>query len=126
VGDLRHPLGRVGALRGALNRGPYPAGGDANTIRLAAFGSGRSDTSGRPFFGPVTTGPNYRFVVDTGDWEKAWSLVSPGQSGHPASPNYDDQIGLWRNVRYRPMVFGLKTAQLAAKHRLVLEPGASP
>jgi penicillin amidase len=124
--DLRHPLGRVGALRGALNRGPYPAGGDANTIRLAAFGSGRSDTSGRPFFGPVTTGPNYRFVVDTGDWEKAWSLVSPGQSGHPASPNYDDQIGLWRNVRYRPMVFGLKTAQLAAKHRLVLEPGASP
>ena len=126
VVDLRHPLGRAGALRGALNRGPYPAGGDANTIRLAAFGSGRSDTSGRPFFGPVTTGPNYRFVVDTGDWEKAWSLVSPGQSGHPASPNYDDQIGLWRNVRYRPMVFGLKTAQLAAKHRLVLEPGASP
>jgi penicillin amidase len=126
VVDLRNPLGRVGALRGALNRGPYPAGGDANTIRLAAFGSGRSDTSGRPFFGPVTTGPNYRFVVDTGDWEKAWSLVSPGQSGHPASPNYDDQIGLWRNVRYRPMVFGLKTAQLAAKHRLVLEPGASP
>ena len=126
VVDLRHPLGRVGALRGALNRGPYPAGGDANTVRLAAFGSGRSDTSGRPFFGPVTTGPNYRFVVDTGDWEKAWSLVSPGQSGHPASPNYDDQIGLWRNVRYRPMVFGLKTAQLAAKHRLVLEPGASP
>jgi penicillin G amidase len=124
--DLRHPLGSVGALRGALNRGPYPAGGDANTVRLAAFGSGRSDTSGRPFFGPVTTGPNYRFVVDTGDWEKAWSLVSPGQSGHPASPNYDDQIGLWRNVRYRPMVFGLKTAQLAAKHRLVLEPGASP
>jgi penicillin amidase len=126
VADLRHPLGRVGALRGALNRGPYPAGGDANTIQLAAFGSGRSDTSGRPFFGPVTTGPNYRFVVDTGDWEKAWSLVSPGQSGHPASPNYDDQIGLWRNVRYRPMVFGLKTARLAAKHRLVLEPGASP
>src|SRR5215204_835565 len=125
VVGLRHPLGRVGALRGALNRGPYPAGGDANTVRLAAFGSGRSDTSGRPFFGPVTTGPNYRFVVDTGDWEKAWSLVSPGQSGHPASPNYDDQIGLWRNVRYRPMVFGLKTAQLAAKHRLVLEPGAS-
>src|SRR5919107_4260038 len=124
VVELRHPLGRVGALRGALNRGPYPAGGDANTIRLAAFGSSRSDTSGRPFFGPVTTGPNYRFVVDTGDWEKAWSLVSPGQSGHPASPNYDDQIGLWRNVRYRPMVFGLKTAQLAAKHRLVLEPGA--
>jgi penicillin G amidase len=124
--DLRHPLGRVRTLRGALDRGPYPTGGDANTVRLAAFGSGRSDASGRPLFGPVTTGPNYRFVVDTGDWGRAWSMVSPGQSGHPASANYDDQIGLWRNVRYRPMVFGRETAELAAKHRLFLKSGASP
>jgi penicillin G amidase len=124
--DLRHPLGRVRVLRGALNRGPYPAGGDANTVRLAAFGSERSEASRRPLFGPVTTGPNYRFVVDTGDWGRAWSMVSPGQSGHPASANYDDQIGLWRNVRYRPMVFGRENAELAAKYRLVLKPGASP
>ena len=112
-------------MRGALSRGPYPAGGDANTLRLAAFSSGRSDTSGRPLFSPVTTGPNYRFVVDTGDWTQAWSMVSPGQSGHPASANYDDQVDLWRNVRYRPMVFGHETAELAAKHRLVLKPSAS-
>ncbi|HEY6749802.1 MAG TPA: penicillin acylase family protein [Rubrobacteraceae bacterium] len=123
VADLRHPLGRVRPLRGVLNRGPYPAGGDANTIRLAAFGSAVSNASGRPSFSPVTTGPNYRFVVDTGDWTQAWSMVSPGQSGHPASANYDDQIGLWRRVRYRQMVFGRKTAELAIKHRLVLRPG---
>jgi penicillin amidase len=120
--ELRHPLGLVGALRGLVNRGPYPAGGDANTVRLAAF---RSGSSGRPSFGPVTTGPSYRFVVDTGDWERGWSVIVPGQSGHPASANYDDQIELWQNVRYRPMVFGRKTAELAAKHRLVLEPGAA-
>jgi penicillin amidase len=106
-----------------LNRGPYPAAGDANTIRLAAFRSGSSDKSGRPTFGPVTTGPSYRFVVDTGDWERAWSVVSPGQSGHPASANYDDQIPLWQNVRYRTVVFGRETAELAARHRLVLKPG---
>ena len=120
--ELRHPLGIVGPLRGLLNRGPYPAGGDANTVRLAAFRSGSSGRSGRPSFGPVTTGPNYRFVVDTGGWERAWSVISPGQSGHPASVNYDDQVSLWKNVRYRPMVFDRKTAELAAKHRLVLKP----
>jgi penicillin amidase len=119
--ELRHPLGVVRGLRGTLNRGPYPTGGDANTIRLAAF---RSRNPEQPSFGPVTTGPNYRFVVDTGDWDRAWSVVSPGQSGHPASANYDDQIPLWQNVRYRPMVFGRKTAEIAAKHRLVLKPGA--
>jgi penicillin G amidase len=122
VVDLRHPLGIVRALRGVLNRGPYQIGGDANTVRLAAFRSGGSE---RPSFGPVTTGPNYRFVVDTSDWRRAWSVVPPGQSGHPASTNYDDQIGLWLNVRYRPMVFGRETAELAAQHRLVLGPKAS-
>jgi penicillin amidase len=122
--ELRHPLGVVRALRGLLNRGPYPAGGDANTIWMAAFRSGSSSGSGRPSFGPVTTGPNYRFVVDTGDWGQAWSVVVPGQSGHPASANYDDQIGLWQKVRYRPMVFGRETAELAARHRLVLEPAS--
>jgi penicillin amidase len=120
--ELRHPLGIVKALRSLLNRGPYPFGGDENTVRLAAF---RSGGNGRPAFGPVTTGPNYRFVVDTGDWESAWSAVSPGQSGHPASANYDDQVGLWLNVRYRPMVFGRGPAELAAEHRLVLKPEAS-
>jgi penicillin amidase len=120
--ELRHSMGAVGALRGLLNRGPYPAGGDANTVWLASFRSEKPNGSGQPSFGPVTTGPSYRFVVDTGDWDRAWSVILPGQSGHPASANYDDQIPLWRNVRYRPMVFGRKTAELAAGHRLVLEP----
>ncbi|MBV9452631.1 MAG: penicillin acylase family protein, partial [Rubrobacter sp.] len=122
--ELRHPLGIMRALRSLLNRGPYPAGGDANTVQLAAFRSVRSDGSGRLSFGPATTGPNYRFVVDTGDWRRAWSIVAPGQSGHPVSMNYDDQLGLWQKIRYRPMVFGRETAELATRHRLVLEPNA--
>jgi penicillin amidase len=119
---LRHPLGIAGPLRDLLNRGPYPFGGDANTLRLASFRSGKIDGNGRPSFGPVTTGPNYRFIVDAGAWEKGWSMISPGQSGHPASASYDDQISLWLNVRYRPMVFGRKMAQLTTRHRLVLKP----
>ena len=122
--ELRHPLGIVKPLRGLLNRGPYTLGGDANTVRLAAFRSEGFGKSGVPSFSPITTGPNYRFVVDTGDWNRAWSIVSPGQSGHLASTNYDDQVDLWQNVRYRPMVFGRRTAELAAKSRLILKPGA--
>ena len=122
--ELRHPLGIVKPLRGLLNRGPYTLGGDANTVRLAAFRSEGFGKSGVPSFSPITTGPNYRFVVDTGDWHRAWSIVSPGQSGHLASTNYDDQVDLWQNVRYRPMVFGRRTAELAAKSRLILKPGA--
>lgn len=114
--DLRHPLGVVGVLRAFLNRGPYPSGGDAYTVWVAGFNTGGSS------FGPVTAGPNYRFVVDTGNWDQGRSVIFPGQSGHPASPSYDDQIDLWHNVRYRPMVFGRKVAELSARHRLVLKP----
>lgn len=118
--NLRHPLGVVRALRTFLNRGPFPLGGDANTVHHAAFGPGKSDARGHPRFSPVARGPNYRFVVDTGDWDAAWSIVAPGQSGHPASPHYDDELALWLDVRYRPMVYGRRTAELAARHRLVL------
>ena len=120
--ELRHPLGAVRVLRSFLNRGPSPVGGDANTVRHAAFGQGKSDSRGHPRFGPVARGPNYRFVVDTGNWDDARSVVAPGQSGHPASPHYDDELDLWLEVRYRPMVYGRRTAELAARHRLVLEP----
>ncbi len=120
--ELRHPLGAVRALRSFLNRGPSPVGGDANTVRHAAFGQGKSDDRGHPRFGPVARGPNYRFVVDTGDWDEAWSVVAPGQSGHPASPHYDDELDLWLDVRYRPMVYGRRAAELAARHRLMLRP----
>lgn len=117
--ELRHPFGVVRALGPVFNRGPYPAGGDANTLNLSGLPSAGA---GLPRFSPVTTGPNYRFVVDTGDWDRAWSGICPGQSGNPASPFYDDQIGPWLRVRYRPMVFGRETAELAARHRLGLTP----
>ena len=120
--ELRHPLGVVRVLRSLLNRGPFPIGGDANTVRHAAFGQGKSDDRGHPRFGPVARGPNYRFVVDTGDWDNAWSVVAPGQSGHPASPHYDDELNLWLDIRYRPMVYGRRSAEIAARHRLVLRP----
>jgi penicillin amidase len=53
-------------------------------------------------------------------------VLVPGQSGHPASPFYDDQIGLWQKVRYRPMVYGREMAESAASHRLTLAPAGEP
>ena len=60
--------------------------------------------------------------MDTGDWDGGGGVLAPGQSGHPASPHYDDELELWLDVRYRPMIYGRKTSELAARHRLVLAP----
>lgn len=45
----------------------------------------------------------YRQVVDFGDPENSRYVVAPGQSGDPASPHYDDLLGLWRDAEYLPM-----------------------
>ena len=115
--EFRHPLGRSWPLRGVLTRGPFPVGGDSNTLLCTGFRSGRES------FGPASTVPNYRFVADTGSWEDSLSVLVPGQSGNPASPNYDDQIPPWRDVRYKPLVFGREMAEYAATDRLRLTPG---
>ncbi|MEJ0064985.1 MAG: penicillin acylase family protein [Caulobacteraceae bacterium] len=35
-------------------------------------------------------GASFRMVVDVGDWDNSRIINSPGQSGDPASPHYDD------------------------------------
>ncbi len=114
--EFRHPLGGVWPLGKVLTRGPFPVGGDSNTLLCTGFRPGRES------FGPSSTVPNYRIVADTGSWENSRSVLVPGQSGNPASPNYDDQLPLWREVRYKPLVFGREMAETAATDRLLLRP----
>ena len=117
MAEFRHPLGGVRLLHRVFTRGPFPIGGDSNTLLCTGF------RPGQEVFGPASTVPNYRFVTDTGSWENSWSVLVPGQSGNPASPSYDDQLSLWRKVRYKPLVFGRKMAETAATDRLLLRPG---
>ncbi len=101
---LRHALGRgqewparLLSWLFALNRGPYPRGGDGMTVNLAAY------LLTRPF--AAMAGPSYRQIVDLGrPADSRWSIAG-GVSGDPRSPHYDDQIGLWLAGAYRPMRF---------------------
>jgi penicillin amidase len=110
-----HPLGSVKPLHLLFNRGPYPAGGDHDTLLRA---------SGRPEFPfpPVLAGDALRFVADLSDWEKCCIVVPGGQSGHAASRHYADLIPLWRAGRFQPMPFGQEAVEAQTVQRLVLAP----
>ncbi|MCL6430391.1 MAG: penicillin acylase family protein [Anaerolineae bacterium] len=112
---FEHLLGRSKLLAPFFNRGPYPVGGDATTI----WATGPSTAELR---GETLTGPPYRFIVDLGDPGRSLSLLAPGQSGHPVSPHYDDQIEAWFSKGYHPMLFERKEVEREAGARLVLEP----
>ena len=94
----------INAIRGYLDRGPYPAGGDHSTLNVAAYRWGQDfDT---------WLIPAMRIVVDFGRDEPLIGLNSSGQSGNPASPHYADGIEAWMKGRY--MSFPFKAQNLDA------------
>jgi penicillin amidase len=110
-----HVLGSVKALDKLLNRGPYPLSGDGNTIW--ATGTGSFDPTSQ-----VVVGPPFRFIADLEDLNRSLGLLTPGQSGLPASPHYADAIQAWFTGEYHPMLFSREDIDKEAKEHLKLEP----
>lgn len=110
-----HAVGQVPALAPLFNRGPFPLGGDGNTVW--ATGSGM-DTLGSD----QVIGPPFRHISDLGDWRNSAGLLAPGNSGQPGSRHYDDQIGSWFSGEYHPLLFTRADVEREAEARLTLNP----
>lgn len=87
---LKHPLGGRKPLGRIYNLGPFPHGGDANTLNPAPVDP--ADPLGNPNFAIASL----RMAVEIGAWEYARFALPGGQSGNPFSPHYSDQLPLWR------------------------------
>ncbi len=111
-----HPVGSVKPLNLIFNRGPYPVGGDQDTL-LRARGVPRFP------FPPASVVAALRFIADVSDWEKCRIVIPGGQSGHVASSHYADLIPLWLEGRYQPMPFARSQVEQSVRHRLELMPG---
>jgi penicillin amidase len=106
---LEHPFGRIKALAPVFNRGPFPWGGDGNTVSQAS--------GSHP---PVIA--SLRMVVPVGDWESARFVLPGGQSGNPFSPHYDDQLPLWQSGSGVPIAWSEEAVRAGALHTLRLLP----
>lgn len=110
-----HVAGRLAALARHYNRGPYPIGGDGNTIW--ATGAGLTVEAST-----AVVGPPFRFIADLSDLSKCYGLLAPGNSGRPDSPHYDDQIEAWFKGQYHPMLYARKDVERRARHWLLIYP----
>ena len=113
-----HTLGSAPILGWLFNRGPYPIGGDGATPNQTAF---------MPELPPglVQVQAGYRQILDIGNWDAAQSVTASGQSGHPVSRTYADQIPMWLEGAYHKMPWSRAAVEEAARHRLILK-GALP
>lgn len=110
-----HPLGSVGLFRSIFNRGPHPVGGDATTPNQTSYAP-------QIPLGLVQVTASYRQVYDVGMWDQARSVTTSGQSGHPLSPNYADQITMWLEGVYHTMPWSRDAVRSVARNRVELLP----
>ena len=92
--QLRHVLSGRGDLGKLLDRGGMPVGGSGVTVCNTGFD---------PNWGALM-GANYRLISDLGE-EGMWAVESQGQSGHPGSDHYCDQLTEWLEGRYHFLAF---------------------
>ena len=110
-----HSMGSVWLLRNFFNRGPFPIGGDGTTP---------NQTRHAPTLPLklVQVTASYRQIFEVGVWDRAQSVTTSGQSGHPLSPHYDDQITLFREGIYHDMPWTRGAVEEAAVYRMTLAP----
>ena len=112
---LLHPFGARKPLDRVFNLGPFPWGGDQNTV--AQCGADPIDPEANP---PVIQ--SLRMIVDLGTVSESRWVLPGGQSGNPLSPHYADQLPLWRAGEGIPIPFTPEEVTAASRRRLSLVP----
>lgn len=109
---IRHPLSAFLAenIRKKLDHGPLPRAGNGHT--LGANGGIDNQLSGASF----------RLVVDTKDWDKTLMINTPGQSGDPESPYYNNLFEKWAKDQFFPSYFSKKKIMQHTKEISLLQP----
>jgi penicillin amidase len=110
-----HPLGQVKPLDRLFNRGPYPTGGDTDTVCQMAFAPGKP-------YAATSWSPSVRLVVDMADTQSGLFVHPSGQSGHPGSAHYADMIQPWLEFKTLPLLYERDQIDAAAEGKLTLKP----
>ena len=107
---FQHILGQVPLFK-FFNSGTFPVSGDRFTVK-ASFSNNYK----------TTHGASYRQIVDLSDWTNSVCVLSSGQSGHFLSRHYDDQISLWLEGLYHPMLYRSEDIESSSKGIWILKP----
>jgi penicillin amidase len=109
-----HAMALQKPLDVVFNRGPYPIGGDTDTVCQVAM------LPDDPYDNKAWA-PTYRQIVDLGDLARSHWIYAPGQSGQVGSAHYDDLIESWRKGETIPMLWTRAQVDSAAEGKLVLK-----
>lgn len=106
----------------SLDVGPLPMGGANFTVGNVGYGSEEyTGSEDREYF-RVASGASWRMVLDVGDWDSSAAINSPGQSGDPRSPHYEDLFETWAAGEYFPLLYSRGAVEGSASQTITLRP----
>lgn len=111
---FHHTLGSGWPLNLLVNRGAMRLGGAEVTL-TASYTGYEANLAVRSI-------PTYRLVVDLGNARQLLSANSTGQSGHPLSAHYVDQIEPWRRGEYHALLLQHDDASREQESVVLLQP----
>ena len=81
-------------IEAIFNRGPFPLDGGRSLVNAQGWNDEEPAA--------VVSYPSMRMIVDLNDLEASRSVIPTGNSGHPVSAHYDDQVPLVSKRRNAP------------------------
>lgn len=110
---FNHVMGVQRPLDMVFSQGPYPIGGDTNTVTQTAVAPAGS-------FDNTAVSVSYRQVVDLSNLSNSFAMYAPGQSGHLASSHYGNFIESWLKGEYFKMIWSDEERATVVRHTLTL------
>jgi penicillin amidase len=116
VSFVSNPLGASGIdlIEKFVNGGPVAVSGGTATVNNSTW------SPENPY--RTVNISSMRMIVDVGDFNNSKWIIPTGQSGHPTSPHYRDQMDRWRMIDYNTMLWDLTSVKKAAVETLTLQP----
>lgn len=115
---IAHPLAQAGLLDAwlDLSRGPIPIGGGPGSLNVTyhSFDNDRVQLTAR-------AGASMRFVMDWSDPDAFTLNLTLGQSGHPLSDHFDDQLADFLTGRPWTVPFSRDRVERRSVSRLTLD-----
>ena len=96
-----------------MRLGPDPKSGSFQTVGVATYD---------PATGIQNGGASFRMVIDVGSWDDSIAISTPGQSGDPRSPHYDDLYATWLKDQYFPLAYSPEAVAKYAERVSLLRP----
>ena len=112
---FEHPMSLQKPFDQVFDRGPYPIGGDTDTLSQIAKHGIDPDLN-------RVVGASFRQIIDMSDLTKSVAIHAPGQSGRLGSPYYDNLIQMWLDGEYHPVLWTRSQVEGEVDQQLILKP----